>query len=278
MRKTLLTHHGEGILQILSSLQSWNSLKTHDPTASSQHLWAANNPWPTAWLLLSWVSPHWFPCSWHPGEGSPSCLGRKRPLWGRGTEARTQGWEPGQTPLGVDLKGKSRNSTCLYAFMLSCFSVVRFFVTLWTTAPQAPRSMGFSNGFLCPLPGNLPDPGTELASYMSCISRWVLYHWRHLGSPHLSTCSLQKELMSLQPELNMHKKRERGSTHAPVKCHRSTQVNDGHRFGSRSPLLGLKSATQESPCSVATSCVTWGVWLNFSLAFPKGREQGSVVS
>ena len=28
--------------------------------------------------------------------------------------------------------------------LLSCFSCVRFFVTLWTVVPQAPLSMGFS--------------------------------------------------------------------------------------------------------------------------------------
>ena len=32
----------------------------------------------------------------------------------------------------------------LYARMLSCFSHVQLFVTLWTVAQQAPLSMGFS--------------------------------------------------------------------------------------------------------------------------------------
>ena len=41
--------------------------------------------------------------------------------------------------------------------------------TLWTIAHQAPLSMGFSrqefwSGLLCPLPGDLPDPGIEPAS------------------------------------------------------------------------------------------------------------------
>ena len=160
----------EGILQVLSSLQSWNSLKTHNPTASSQHLWATSNPCPTPWLLLSWVSPHWFPCSWHTGEGSPISVGRKRPPWDRWTEARTQDWESSQTPLGVNLKGTSRNSICLCAFMLSCFSVVLLFVTLWTIAHQAPQSMGFSSRFPWPLPGDLPDPGIEPASLTSPAS------------------------------------------------------------------------------------------------------------
>ena len=45
-------------------------------------------------------------------------------------------------------------------------SVVSDFVTLWTVAHQAPLSMGFSrqeywSGLLCPLPGDLADPGIK---------------------------------------------------------------------------------------------------------------------
>ena len=50
--------------------------------------------------------------------------------------------------------------------LLSC---VRFFVTLWTVAHQAPLSMGFSrqeywSGLPIPSPGNLPNPGLEPSS------------------------------------------------------------------------------------------------------------------
>ena len=49
-------------------------------------------------------------------------------------------------------------------------SCVQLFATLWTR--QAPLSMGFSrqehwSGFPCPPPGDLPDPGVELASLTS---------------------------------------------------------------------------------------------------------------
>ena len=33
--------------------------------------------------------------------------------------------------------------TSIFAYMLSCFSCVRLFVTLWTVASQAPLSIGF---------------------------------------------------------------------------------------------------------------------------------------
>ena len=38
------------------------------------------------------------------------------------------------------------------------------------------------SGVLFPSPGDLPNPGAELESYVSCTGRWVLYHLGHLGS------------------------------------------------------------------------------------------------
>ena len=60
----------------------------------------------------------------------------------------------------------------MYACVLICFSHDWFFATLWTTAHQAPLSMGVSrqeywSGLLCPPPGNLPDPGIEPRCLMS---------------------------------------------------------------------------------------------------------------
>ena len=48
--------------------------------------------------------------------------------------------------------------------VLSCFSYVWFFVTLWSVVHQDPLSMEFSrqehwNVLPCPPPGDLPDPG-----------------------------------------------------------------------------------------------------------------------
>ena len=60
----------------------------------------------------------------------------------------------------------------MHACMLSHFSHVRLFVTLWTVACQAPLSMGFSrqeywNELSCPPPGEIPDPGTKSISLVS---------------------------------------------------------------------------------------------------------------
>ena len=58
--------------------------------------------------------------------------------------------------------------------MLSRFSGVRLFVTLWTAVHQAPLLMGFSrqeywSGLPFPSPGAPSDPGIELLSPMSPV-------------------------------------------------------------------------------------------------------------
>ena len=67
----------------------------------------------------------------------------------------------------------------VYVCVLSHFSCVRLFVTLWTAAHQAPLSVEFSrqeywSGLPCPPPGDFPSPGIKPC--VSCIGRWVLYH------------------------------------------------------------------------------------------------------
>ena len=64
----------------------------------------------------------------------------------------------------------------MHACMLSCFSHVRLFVTLWAVAHQAPLSMRFSrqeywSGLSCPTPGDLLSPGIE-ASFLRSL------HWQ----------------------------------------------------------------------------------------------------
>ena len=59
--------------------------------------------------------------------------------------------------------------------VLSCFSHVRLFLTLWTTAHQAPLSKGFSrqeywSGLPFPSSGDLPDPGIKPTSL--CLLHW----------------------------------------------------------------------------------------------------------
>ena len=58
------------------------------------------------------------------------------------------------------------------ARVLSCFSHVKFFVTLQKVACQTPLSMGFSrqeywSGLPYPPPADLPDPGIKPTSLIS---------------------------------------------------------------------------------------------------------------
>ena len=54
----------------------------------------------------------------------------------------------------------------MYVCMLSHFSHVQLFATLWTIARESPLSMGFSSQeywseLPFPFPGDLPDPGIK---------------------------------------------------------------------------------------------------------------------
>ena len=64
------------------------------------------------------------------------------------------------------------NCLCIHACILSCFSCVQFFVTLWTVAHQAPLSMRFSrleywSGLPCPPAEDLLHPVIQHESLMS---------------------------------------------------------------------------------------------------------------
>ena len=76
--------------------------------------------------------------------------------------------------------------------MLSHFSHVQLFVTLWTVAYQASLSMGFSrqkywSGLAFPAPGDLPDPGIEPTSFNSLA----------LAHPHYQVVIIYSPLPSL---------------------------------------------------------------------------------
>ena len=70
----------------------------------------------------------------------------------------------------------------MYVCMLSCFSCIQLFETLWTVAPQVPLSLGFSgqeywSGLPCPSPGDFPDPGLEPASFTSYALASRFFTW-----------------------------------------------------------------------------------------------------
>jgi len=71
------------------------------------------------------------------------------------------------------LQKVGREGTCMHAKLLQLCLTLQ---PLWTVAHQAPLSMGFSrqeycSGLPCHPPGDLPDPGIEPMSHVSCIGR-----------------------------------------------------------------------------------------------------------
>ena len=71
---------------------------------------------------------------------------------------------------------------CVCVCVFSHFSHVWIFATLWTTAHQAPQSVGFSrqeywSGLPCPPPEDFPTQGLNLHLLCLMHCRWNLYHW-----------------------------------------------------------------------------------------------------
>ena len=78
--------------------------------------------------------------------------------------------------------------TFVGAYVLSCFSHVQLFTTLWTVACQAPLSMGLSrqeywSGLPFPSPGDLPNPAIETASPVAPALQADSLLLSHLWSP-----------------------------------------------------------------------------------------------
>ena len=90
--------------------------------------------------------------------------------------------------------------------MLSCFSCVHLFATLWTVACWAPLSMGFSreeywSGLPCLLQGVFPTQGSNLSLLHLLHCRQILYLLSHQGSPNLSLGALHPVSVFWRPNL-----------------------------------------------------------------------------
>ena len=74
--------------------------------------------------------------------------------------------------------------------MLSCFSHVLLFATLWTVTCQVPLSMRYSreeywSGLPCPPPRDLPNPGMEPMSLVCLALQAYSLLLNHQGSPYM---------------------------------------------------------------------------------------------
>ena len=104
--------------------------------------------WGVEWRMLSYIA-------W---DGIDNCNRIEETRGHRKHGEYTQGW-PGRP---TSLEGP-REALPMACDVLSCFSRVRLFVTLWTVACQAPLSKEFPRQehwrLPCPPLGDLPDPG-----------------------------------------------------------------------------------------------------------------------
>ena len=113
--------------------------------------------------------------------------------------------------------------------LLSHFSCVQLFATLWTVAHQAPLSMGFSrqeywDGLPFPSLGNLPNPGIETISFMSPALAGGFFTTKLPGKPdHLPTsCEICMQInkQQLEPGMEQWTGFKLGKEHAKgVYCH-----------------------------------------------------------
>ena len=85
--------------------------------------------------------------------------------------------------------------------MLSLFSRVQLFATLWTVAHQAPLSMGFSreeswSGLPFPSPGNLLHLGIEPASLLSSALAGMFFTTSTTWEAQIQPCSTIKKQLN----------------------------------------------------------------------------------
>ena len=120
-------------------------------------------------------------------------------------------------------------SNTLLLLLLSCFSQVQLFATLWTIVRQTPLSTGFSkqeywSRLPCPPPGDLPDPGIKLVSlkspalaggFFTTSTTWEAQYsiYKHYFSAKLFESKLQTSHRFTSKTLNKYRPLTRGFSH-----------------------------------------------------------------
>ena len=79
--------------------------------------------------------------------------------------------------------------------MLSCFSRVQLFATLWTVARQAPLHGSLQVELPFPPPGDLPHPRIEPTSPVPPVLQADSLPLSCLGNPNIGTVILNKNLL-----------------------------------------------------------------------------------
>ena len=166
------------------------------------------------------------------------------------------GWTGCWVGLGVGREAQKRGDICMW--VLSCFSHLWLFATLWTAAHQAPLSMGFSrqeywSGLPYPPPGDLPDPRIEPTSPVSYIAGGFFTYWATWKVRYTYTnswCTLlysrnkHNSVKQLYPDQRGKEKNLRGETHSKESTRKEGNVLS-HR--KKNPSLTCKRISSLIP-------------------------------
>ena len=136
--------------------------------------------------------------------------------------------------------------------MLSCFSRVQLFVTLWTVARQAPLSMGSSrqeywSGLSSPPPGDLPDPGIKPTSPALQAASLLRIH---RGSPGTSYMQPEQKIVSAPKAFSPASKQTPTSLRSGL-CGSAFPLHDTAANSSRAWSTGCP------PCLLGLDGISW---------------------
>ena len=131
------------------------------------------------------------------GKHRPESHWRPRSLVVTASEATTPE-NPQEPGLTVFSSGPYCTFACVHECVLSRFSCVWVFATLWTVTHQAPLSIGFFrqeywSGLPCLLQGIFPTQGSNLHLLQLLHCRQILYHWA-TGEAHADTGQVMMRL------------------------------------------------------------------------------------
>ena len=181
----------------------------------------------------------------------------------------------------------------MYARVLSHFSRVRLFATLWTVARQAPLSTGFSrqeswSGLPCPPPGNLPNPGIKPASltsadrFFTAGATWkVCYSMDQFSSVAQTVSSVAQSCPTLCNPWNA---AFQGSLSFTIFCSllkfMSIELMPFNHLIFCRPLLLLPSILPRTRVFSKESalCIRWPKYWSFSFSISPSKEYSGFIS
>ena len=159
------------------------------------------------------------------------------------------------------------NSTGIPSSPLALFVVMIPKAHLTSYSRMFSRQVYWS-GLPCPPPGDLPNPGIKHISYVTCIGRWVLYHYRHLGmwdcGTHITFRAAQSHISSLVLVLRTHSKVRllfsvlimKGLTSLPMQAMKVSSHIDLEWLHALSAAVPDLLSSFSLACSVNQSCPT----------------------